>query len=73
MESVLAFYNLAPISEKLYNEYGGIETYGKEADKMAYNGPYTVTQWVHEDSLVMERIRITGMQATLVLIRSTAV
>lgn len=55
VESVLAFYNLAPISEKLYNEYGGIETYGKEADKMAYNGPYTVTQWVHEDSLVMEK------------------
>ncbi len=53
--SVLAFYNLAPISEKLYNEYGGIDYYGKEADKMAYNGPYTVTQWVHEDSLVMEK------------------
>ncbi len=53
--SVLAFYNLAPINEKLYNEYGGRDGYAKDATKMAYNGPYTMTEWVHEDHLVLEK------------------
>lgn len=52
---LMAFYSFAPISEKLYNEYGGFEKYGKEADAIAYNGPFTITSWKHEDSMVLEK------------------
>lgn len=55
IEDLMAFYSFAPISEKLYNEYGGLETYGKEANAIAYNGPFTITSWSHEDSMVLEK------------------
>lgn len=53
IEDLMAFYSFAPINEKLYNEYGGLETYGKEANAIAYNGPFTITEWKHEDSMVL--------------------
>ena len=48
---LMAFYSFAPISEKLYNEYGGFDKYGKEANTIAYNGPFTISSWKHEDSM----------------------
>lgn len=52
---LMAFYNFAPVNQKLYEEYGGLQGYGQEADKIAYNGPFTITSWNHEDSMILEK------------------
>ncbi len=52
---LMAFYSFLPINEKLYEEYGGLEGYGQDADKIAYNGPFTVASWTHEDSIILEK------------------
>jgi len=52
---LMAFYSFAPVSEKLFNEYGGLQGYGQEADKIAYNGPFTITEWVHEDHMILQK------------------
>lgn len=51
--SMLAFGVFAPVNEKAYNEYG--EAYGTDADKMAYNGPFKMTTWNHEDKIILEK------------------
>lgn len=51
--STLAFGVLAPLNEKAYNEFG--ETYGTDADKMVYNGAFTMTSWEHENNIVLEK------------------
>lgn len=51
--STLAFGVLAPVNEKAYNEFG--TAYGTDADKMAYNGPFKMTAWEHENQIVLER------------------
>lgn len=51
--STLAFPVFAPLNEKAYNEFG--DTYGTDADKMVYNGAYTITSWEHNNQLVMEK------------------
>ena len=51
--STLAFGVFAPLNEKAYNEFG--ETYGTDADKMVYNGPFKMTSWEHESNLVLEK------------------
>lgn len=53
--SQLAFYTFAPVNEKTFNEMGGFEKYGKEANQMVYNGPYVMTEWKHEDKIVLEK------------------
>lgn len=50
-----AFYSFAPINEKLYNKYGGIKHYGDDADRMAYNGPFVLSSWTHEDNMVLTK------------------
>lgn len=49
----LAFGVFAPLNEKAYNEFG--DTYGTDADKMAYNGPFNMTAWEHESKIVLEK------------------
>ena len=39
----------------MYESAGGNKKYGTDADKLAYNGPFTITSWVHEDSIVLEK------------------
>ena len=51
--STLAFGVFAPVNEKAYNEFG--TTYGTDADKMAYNGPFKMTAWEHESKVVLEK------------------
>lgn len=53
--ALTAFYNFLPVNEKQFNELGGIESYATEADKMVYNGPFVITDWTHEDSIVLEK------------------
>lgn len=56
---LMAFYSFAPVNEKFYNEQGGAigdkGSYGKDADTMLYNGPFKITSWAHEDSLILEK------------------
>lgn len=51
--STLAFGVFAPVNEKAYNEFG--TAYGTDADKMVYNGPFKMTEWVHESNIVLEK------------------
>lgn len=55
IDTLMSFYSFAPINEKLYNEYGKLEGYAKDFDKIAYNGPFTMTSWTHEDNIVLEK------------------
>lgn len=48
----LAFGVMMPINEKFYKSVGA-DNYGMEADKMIYNGPYTISSWEHEVQLTM--------------------
>lgn len=52
---VLAFYSFLPVNEKAYEEFGGVDGYAQEADKMLYNGAFTMTSWTHEDSITLEK------------------
>lgn len=52
---LMSFYSFLPINEALYNEMGGLDGYGTEATKIAYNGPFTITEWQHENKIVVEK------------------
>ena len=52
---LMAFPSFFPVNEKAYEEAGGNNNYGTDADKLAYNGPFTITSWAHEDSIVLEK------------------
>jgi oligopeptide transport system substrate-binding protein len=49
----LAFGVFAPVNEKAYNEFG--TAYGTDANKMAYNGPFVMTSWEHENKIVLTK------------------
>ena len=51
--SMLSFGVLAPMNEKAYNEFG--TAYGTDADKMVYNGPFTMSSWEHESKIVLTK------------------
>lgn len=52
---LMAFPSFFPVNQKAYEEAGGNNNYGTDADKLAYNGPFTITSWAHEDSIVLEK------------------
>lgn len=43
-----------PINQSVYEKTGD-DKYAKEADQMVTNGAYTITDWVHDDHLTMEK------------------
>lgn len=51
--STLAFGVFAPVNEKAYNEFG--TSYGTDANKMVYNGPFKMSTWDHESKIVLEK------------------
>ena len=52
----LACYNcLAPLSAKLIEEIGVDGYFGASYDTMWYNGPYTITYYVHQNEKVLTR------------------
>lgn len=74
--STLAFGVFAPVNEKAYNEFG--TAYGTDADKMAYNGPFNMTSWEHENNVVLEKnpdfydaANISLNKITMVMINDT--
>ena len=52
---LMAFPSFFPVNKTAYESAGGNKKYGTDADKLAYNGPFTITSWVHEDSIVLEK------------------
>ena len=52
---LMAFPSFFPVNQKAYEAAGGNKKYGTDADKLAYNGPFTITSWAHEDSIVLEK------------------
>ena len=52
---LMAFPSFFPVNQKAYEAAGGNNNYGTDADKLAYNGPFTITSWAHEDSIVLEK------------------
>lgn len=53
--SVLAFPSFFPINEKGWNDCGGVDGYGTEADKMVTNGAYNITEWQHQDHITLTK------------------
>ncbi len=43
-----------PINQKAYEEIGA-DQYAKDADKIVTNGPYTLDEWVHDDSMMLAK------------------
>lgn len=50
---LLAFGVLLPVNQKAYEEFG--DKYGTDANKMVYNGAYTLTEWSHENQMVLTK------------------
>ncbi len=50
---LLAFPTYFPVNEEFYDETDG--RYGANADDMIYNGPFKITSWVHDASVLLEK------------------
>lgn len=53
-EDILASSSFLPVNQKVY-EAAGAESYAKEASTMIYSGPYVISEWVHDDYLLLEK------------------
>lgn len=51
--SMLSMPQFCPTRKDLVEKYG--QEYSADADKMAYNGPFIVKEWKHEDRLILEK------------------
>lgn len=51
---LLALSMYYPMNQKAYEEIGAAE-YGKDADKMVTNGAYRLTEWTHDDHMMLEK------------------
>ncbi len=53
-----------PLNQKAYEEIGA-EAYALDADKMVTNGAYQMTEWVHDDHILMEKVEDHYAAATV--------
>ena len=53
--NLMSFPSFYPINEKFYTEVGMEDGYALDADKMLYNGPYTMASWEHEAEIVLQK------------------
>ena len=44
-----------PLNQEFFNKVGGEDEYALEADTMLYNGPYKITDWVHDGKIVLKK------------------
>lgn len=51
-ESLVAFFTYYPLNEK---NVKANETWAAEADTMVTNGPFTISEWNHNDSIVLKK------------------
>lgn len=54
-EHLFSFASYYPMNQKGYEDMGGVDAYAKDADKIVVNGPYTITEWVHDDHITLEK------------------
>ena len=52
--SQLAFATFCPVNQEIY-EAVGEEKYNRDAASMFCNGPYIMTDWIHNDSLILAK------------------
>ena len=57
--NLFAFQSYLPVNQKIYEAAGtnsdGTSMYNKDIDTMAYNGPYYVSEWVHDDHITLTK------------------
>lgn len=53
-EHLFSFSTYLPVNQKAYEEIGP-DLYAKDADKIVTNGPYKITEWVHDDHITFEK------------------
>ncbi len=77
LPSVLAFPSSYPVRQDYVEEYG--DAYATDPDAAVYNGAYVVSEWTHQQSLVMEKredyynaSEITAAQITWELMTDTS-
>ena len=51
---LFSFASYYPVNQKAYEEIGA-DSYAKDADKIVVNGPYTISEWVHDDHITLEK------------------
>lgn len=51
--SIAAFGTALPCNQKFFE--ANKDTYGAEAATLLYNGPFTISEWVHEDHMVLTK------------------
>ena len=51
--SIAAFGTALPCNQKFFE--ANKDTYGAEAATLIYNGPFTISEWVHEDHMVLTK------------------
>ena len=52
-DKLAAFCTFNPVHEAFYQSTDG--TYGADADKLLYNGPFVIAEWIHGASLRLEK------------------
>lgn len=53
-EHLFSFASYYPMNQKAYEEIGA-DVYGDDMDKIVTNGPYTISEWVHNDHLTLTK------------------
>ena len=51
-EHLFSFASYYPMNQKAYEEIGA-DVYGDDADKIVTNGPYTISEWTHNDHITL--------------------
>lgn len=54
-ESLLAFMNFYPVNQVAVEAAGSLDSYATEVENFVGNGPFVMTAWNHEDSIVLEK------------------
>ncbi len=69
-DKLTAFSTYYPVRQDFYESTDG--TYGADADKLLYNGPFVIASWVHGQSLDMRRNPLYWNQGRIHLDRINA-
>ena len=51
-EHLFSFASYYPMNQKAYEEIGA-DVYGDDVDKIVTNGPYTISEWTHNDHITL--------------------
>lgn len=58
-KALLSFATFYPQNQKFVESQG--DKFGLEADTAIYNGPFTLSEWKHEQSYQLTKTTATGM------------